>query len=439
MNGTLQAFETGTGNAQPFANSPQFVPKTDLSGPSAAVLNTNPDQVNDLVAGRSRTTETNEEFAARNARLLARMQAKKAGAAPDGPTVFAHAVDKRIVSGSNIPASMKSLGFSSANAFSAIGFDLSPSVNSRLITGQVPVSEYLKELSSPGSTKTMTARLIDLGVSPREAARVTETIKSNLSKSLVDLPGNQLIGDKEIYSRMGNLKTGVLGGIVKKSKGGMFGNAVKQLYASTTFSPLGGSSVKMNSTAPISSVIDAVKKTKTSQAAIRALTNLQKINPNYVLPVKLDANGKIIAFERPEISSKTGQISTTKTIGVLDGDRFRTGRLGRGGGRKLTPSKGAMAQAEELLLGKTRTGVVDGQTGRAKPTSVDVVGGGVGDRRQVAVGKGETVLSKKTTSAIRGGRIAFIPGLGKIRIAGAEQGIPTGQQTGSTTVGAVSQ
>jgi hypothetical protein len=95
----------------------------------------------------------------------------------------------------------------------------------------------------------------------------------------------------------------------------------------------------------------------------------------------------------------------------------------------ITPTKKA----------RTKTGVVDGQTGRAKPTSVGVVGGGIGDRRQVAVGKGETVLNKKTTSAIRGGRTAFIPGLGKIRIAGAEQGIPTGQQTGSTTIGAVSQ
>ena len=88
---------------------------------------------------------------------------------------------------------------------------------------------------------------------------------------------------------------------------------------------------------------------------------------------------------------------------------------------------------------KTKTGVVDGQTGRAKAPALSVVGGGVGDRRQVAVGKGETILNKKTTSAIRSGRPAFIPGLGILRIAGAEDGIPTGQKTASTTVGAVSQ
>ena len=88
---------------------------------------------------------------------------------------------------------------------------------------------------------------------------------------------------------------------------------------------------------------------------------------------------------------------------------------------------------------KTKTRVVDGQTGRAKSPALSVVGGGVGDRRQVAVGKGETILNKKTTSAIKRGMPAFIPGLGRLRIAGAQDGIPTGQKTGSTTVGAVSQ
>jgi hypothetical protein len=50
---------------------------------------------------------------------------------------------------------------------------------------------------------------------------------------------------------------------------------------------------------------------------------------------------------------------------------------------------------------KTKSGVVDGQTGRAKSPAVSVSGGGVGDRRQVAVGKGEAILNKKTTTAIK--------------------------------------
>jgi TP901 family phage tail tape measure protein len=77
--------------------------------------------------------------------------------------VFAHAVDNRVLSGSNVPSSMQAAGFTKANAFSAIGFDVNPSVNSRLISNKVPVSEYLSEIKSPLSTQTMTSRLIDLG------------------------------------------------------------------------------------------------------------------------------------------------------------------------------------------------------------------------------------------------------------------------------------
>ncbi len=339
-------------------------------------------------------------------------------------TVFAHAVDKRVVTGSNMPESMKSLGFGSANAFSAIGFDLSAETNSRLVSGNVPVSQYLRELNAPGSTTTMTARLIDLGVSPKEAARVTETMRNNLAKSLVSLPSDQLIGDKQIYSRMGNLSTGILGGIVRKSGGGVFGNAVKSLYAGTTFSPLGSSSVKMNSTAPIASVIESVRKTKTSQSAINALMNLQKVDPNYRLPVQLDANGNVIAYERPEVSKKTGQISSTRTLAVLNGDRFRTGRIGRGGGRKLTPSKKAMESARSALAvakgevletstGKKKT--VTGQTGSARPSG----------RNITASPRDTRVIDKKSV------RRVFPYGMKGMRVAGAIDGFDgTGTKSG---------
>ncbi|NBR16268.1 MAG: hypothetical protein EBU01_17060, partial [Crocinitomicaceae bacterium] len=175
-------------------------------------------------------------------------------------TVFAHAVDKRVVRGSSVPSGIQSTGFNAANAFSAIGFDLSPETNSKLITGNVKVADYLKELNTPGSTTTMTARLIDLGVSPKEAVRITKQMQENLAKSLIKLPPDSLIGDQQIYQRMGNLKTGIIGGIVKR--GGAFGNAVKSLYANTTFSPLGSSSIKFNGTAPIKDVIESVKATK---------------------------------------------------------------------------------------------------------------------------------------------------------------------------------
>lgn len=347
-------------------------------------------------------------------------------------TVFAHAVDKRVVRGLDVPQNMRSLGFGSANAFTAIGFDVSPNTNARLINNAVPVQNYISELNNPASVKTMTARLIDLGVPPSKAAKVTSQIRTNLLKSLTEIPKGTLIGDKDIYSRMGNLKTGILGGLIKDSRSGSMGNAIKSLYSATAFSPLGSSSVKMNATAPIASVIQAVKKTKTSQSAIRALTNLQKVDPNIKLPVRLDASGNITAFERPEVSKKTGQITTTKNIGVLTGDRFKTARLGRGGGRKITPSKGATAQATQILMGRgevlqTKDGrqtVVTGQTGTAKKPGTVMVGGGPSDKRAVPATKVRSVIP-------RGFRGAPMFGFG------AEEGIglqPTLAQTGGKTV-----
>jgi len=348
-----------------------------------------------------------------------------------GETVFAHAVDKKVVRGSALPANMQSTGFGSANAFSAIGFDLSPKTNSALITGNVRAGDYLRELNTPGSTTTMTARLIDLGIPPKDAVRVTEQIKNNLSTSLSNMSPQSLIGDKQIYSRMGNLKTGILGGIVSKSRGGSFGNAVKSLYANTTFSPLGSSSLKFNGSAPIADVIKSVQGTRTSQSVIKALRNIQNIDPNYSIPVKRDASGKIIAYERPEVSARTGKISNTRSIAALDGDKFRTARVGRGGGRKLTPSKNATSIARELLTGQKSSGVITGQTGVAKPSALSVIGGGSSDTRQVAIGKGESILTQKTTSSIRAGKGVFVPGMGRLGLIGAQDGIPKGQSVTS--------
>jgi TP901 family phage tail tape measure protein len=306
-------------------------------------------------------------------------------------TVFAHAVDKKVLSGAGVPESIKALGFNSANAFTAIGFDLSPETNSRLINRNVPVQDYLNEINKPGSTKTMTARLIDLGVDPKDAVRVTSQIRSNLANSLLGIPSGTMIGDSDIYSRMGNLKTGVLGGLVRKSRGGLFGQAIRSLYSPTAYSPRGLSTIKMNSNVPVSQVIEAVKKTRTSQSAISALRRVQELDPNYRMPVKLDSAGNIVAFERPEISKRTGEISNTRVIGALQGNRFTTARLSRGGGRKITPSRGAMEMATQLLVGRgeivqTKDGrmqMVTSTTGKPKASRSNVFGGGISDKRSL--------------------------------------------------------
>ena len=77
VDGTIQGFDGGTKDAQPFANSSKFVPKVDYSGPSASVLDTNPSQIMRLRQGLPANDETNEEFAARSARLAAKLEAAR--------------------------------------------------------------------------------------------------------------------------------------------------------------------------------------------------------------------------------------------------------------------------------------------------------------------------------------------------------------------------
>jgi TP901 family phage tail tape measure protein len=75
VNGTLQGFIDGTDNVQPFANSPKFQSKVDLSGPSAQVLNTNPSQTNNLINGLPGIPQlSQEELATRNAAALAQIE-----------------------------------------------------------------------------------------------------------------------------------------------------------------------------------------------------------------------------------------------------------------------------------------------------------------------------------------------------------------------------
>ena len=103
-----------------------------------------------------------------------------------------------------------------------------------------------------------------------------------------------------------------------------------------------------------------------------------------------------------------------------------------------------LADITTAKIKKTKSGVVDGQTGIAKPARVMTTSGAPNEKRQVAVGKGEVVLNKKTTTALKSGKPATVLGLGRFRminslVAGAEDGIPTGQKTGSTTMGAATQ
>jgi len=109
----------------------------------------------------------------------------------------------------------------------------------------------------------------------------------------------------------------------------------------------------------------------------------------------------------------------TKSIIItnLDGTQVN---LGRG-------SKTNRQYISDTQDTRRKSGIITGQSSRAKSPALSVVGGGSSDVRQVAVGKNESILNKKTTSTLRSGKSVFVPGMGRLGLIGADDGIPGGQ------------
>ena len=72
--GTAAVNATTKGIRQPFANSPEYVPKINLGGPSASNLNINPSQVNRLISGQTGVQLTEQQLKERNEKALARIK-----------------------------------------------------------------------------------------------------------------------------------------------------------------------------------------------------------------------------------------------------------------------------------------------------------------------------------------------------------------------------
>jgi TP901 family phage tail tape measure protein len=396
VSGNLQAFDDGTGNAQPFRNSPQFQPKIDLGGPSASAARSS--------GSYSRTHQL----------IMDRMNSAKV--TPDGNVTFGGKTYN--TTSQKVALALKN----KIDQLSANGYTpekITSALDRNVERGRPMTASQLDRRLSVGrgaSTGTSAPSSIRNLAKQSQSGFMSETraIKEVLSRQGIVLTPAQ---EKNLFNVQASHIEEVRNAGVKEWKAN---NLVADLgyvnnYLNTVKGKLGQQLLGMSDEQLKSMGIDRneLKKLQsgTHPTNARAAETLRavarydaSINPNSYL-----AKAVLAGLEYRSKSNFYSQ--PMKTLA------------------DITPTKKA----------RTKTGVVDGQTGRAKPTSVGVVGGGIGDRRQVAVGKGETVLNKKTTSAIRGGRTAFIPGLGKIRIAGAEQGIPTGQKTGSTTVGAVSQ
>ena len=150
-----------------------------------------------------------------------------------------------------------------------------------------------------------------------------------------------------------------------------------------------------------------------------------KINPNSyqakAVIAGLEHRSKNNFYSQPmKTLAGTSSIKTGSTI-IDDMRRIQQARYDRED----------KALLEAMGSGK-RSGVVNGQTGTARSSALGVIGGGSSDTRQIAVGKGESILTKKTTSSLRAGKGVFIPGMGRLGIVGAEGGIPAGQTQGGT-------
>jgi TP901 family phage tail tape measure protein len=150
-----------------------------------------------------------------------------------------------------------------------------------------------------------------------------------------------------------------------------------------------------------------------------------KINPNSyqakAVIAGLEHRSKNNFYSQPmKTLAGTSSIKTGSTI-IDDIRRIQQARYDRED----------KALLEAMGSGK-RSGVVNGQTGVARSSALSVIGGGSSDTRQIAVGKGESILTKKTTSSLRAGKGVFIPGMGRLGIVGAQGGIPAGQTQGGT-------
>ncbi len=438
LSGKLQAFGTGTGDAQPFANSPQFKPKMDLSGPSSQVLNTNPGQVNNLLLGRSAFTETNEAFAARSAALLEKMNAKKTQAAQN--LVFGHAVDRRQVSGEKVSEQFRRLGFGRENIYTSVGFDIPKEMNAQLNrkNSTVLAGDYRRALLDDNSLRTMTQNLIKRGIPDKEAFKVSKQIRTNLLKSLGSLPDNALVNDKMIYSRMGNEKTGIMGALAK-SGDPVISRAAASLLGGVSSSAVGGSSIVTNKLKPIDDVIKAVQKTRSNPVLVKKLIELKKLNPNLQVPTRLNDAGEIVAYRRPEITG--GKVTKNNVINALVDGKFKSQREFLGGGRQVLRVTKSLNDAFDRLTGKqpqretvavrargeykvdSRGNLtpLTGQNTSRKPSSVGTTSRNVSDNRTTTLGPNETIVQRMRR--LRG-------------FANAPQVDP---RTGSTTLGEISQ
>jgi TP901 family phage tail tape measure protein len=293
---------------------------------------------------------------------------------------FAHATVKDIVDLDDVPDEFKkeadefrSRGIKKGNAYSGLGFDIPEDLHGDLRNNQADLDRYIEEIKKPRAVRTMTENLMkkDPKLTATGALKVTDKIRRELISSLELLPRGldedgvklkpYLIGDDLVASRVGDLKSGIVGGLVQDKK---YSDSVAKVFATAGLGPQGtpkGIVYDPNPATP-AQLLEAVEETG-QKGIIKAVQRLADNYPNEPVFVKRDENNKIVAYSRPEVSTTFNpnidppyELYTSRNNAVLENGKFNAGRANGSSGRvKIagTATKKISQAVERALFGLT--------------------------------------------------------------------------------------
>jgi TP901 family phage tail tape measure protein len=271
-------------------------------------------------------------------------------------------------------------------SYGSLAYSFDSKMNKALAKGGVPIDSFEKAWTSRGAEKWMSSN-----IPPSQAKLVDDAILKQIKSS-----GATVVTD----------------GMVERA----FKNLPPEIKALPAYSKM-----------------DSLHSQLGSYGIGRGLGSNPKTSEAILAEAK--RKGYIKDYKIETRTTSKGALGT-KSIIITNNDGTQV-NLGRG-------SKTNRQYVSDTQSSRRRSGVVTGQTGTAKPGRVTTTSGAPSEKRQVAVGKNETILNKKTTAALKSGKPVFVPGLGRFRminslVAGAQDGLPTGQKSGSATSGAGSQ
>ncbi len=285
---------------------------------------------------------------------------------------FAHATEMKVIDLDSVDdefkkeaTRLKSTGRTQATSYSGLGFDIPEKLHGELRENQASLDEYLEEIKKPRAIRTMTENLMkkNPSLTATDAAKVTDKIRREVISSLELIPRSvnadgavkpHLIGDDLVASRVGDLKSGIVGNLMQDKKyadsvGKVFGTAGIGTYGT----PKG---IVFDKTATPKQLLDAVKATGQQSIAV-AVQRLIDHHPNTEIPVKKDANGNIVAYSRPEVGrTPPHEIRGKNNAQLNDEGKFVPSRAdGSTGGVKIagTATKKIRQAVERALFGLT--------------------------------------------------------------------------------------